>query len=93
MPTFVYRGGKWDLVPGEALVPGDVVSLARPGGSGPTAEEKFVPADCLLLSGSCIVEEALLTGKRVGPCRPIKHTKYINKPLVDERLAPLFTPA
>jgi len=36
---------------GEALLPGDIVSIARPkGGAG--AEEKVVPADCLLLAGA-----------------------------------------
>eukprot|EP00775_Hariotina_reticulata_P005162 gene5162-5400_t len=58
----VYRAGKWEEVPGEALLPGDIVSIARPkGGAG--AEEKVVPADCLLLAGNCIVEEAVLTGE------------------------------
>uniref|UniRef100_A0A383WJ86 Cation-transporting ATPase n=1 Tax=Tetradesmus obliquus TaxID=3088 RepID=A0A383WJ86_TETOB len=57
-----YRGGKWEEVPGEALLPGDVVSICRPKG-GPGAEEKVVPADCLLLAGNCIVEEAVLTGE------------------------------
>ncbi|KAF8062935.1 PDR2 [Scenedesmus sp. PABB004] len=57
-----YRAGKWEEVPGEALLPGDVVSIVRPKG-GPGAEEKVIPADCLLLAGDCIVEEAVLTGE------------------------------
>lgn len=39
----VYRAGKWEVVPGEALLPGDVISIGRPSG-GPAAEEKVVPA-------------------------------------------------
>eukprot|EP00798_Chlamydomonas_sp_ICE-L_P019149 gene19149-25759_t len=58
----VYRGGKWEMLPGEALLPGDIISIGRPS-DGPQSEEKVVPADCLLLSGSCIVEEAVLTGE------------------------------
>lgn len=62
-----YRGGRWDAVPGEALLPGDVVSIGRPssGGAGGanSSEDKVVPADVLLLAGSCIAEEALLTGE------------------------------
>lgn len=29
----VYRYGKWDRLPGEALLPGDVISIVRPTGS------------------------------------------------------------
>jgi cation-transporting ATPase 13A1 len=56
----VYRGGKWERLPGDALLPGDVISIGRPA----VAEEGecVVPTDCLLLSGSCICEEAVLTG-------------------------------
>eukprot|EP00878_Enallax_costatus_P016666 GHUV01017486.1.p1 GENE.GHUV01017486.1~~GHUV01017486.1.p1 ORF type:complete len:1230 (+),score=386.32 GHUV01017486.1:189-3878(+) len=57
-----YRAGKWEEVPGEALLPGDIVSICRPKG-GPGAEEQVIPADCLLLGGNCIVEEAVLTGE------------------------------
>jgi cation-transporting ATPase 13A1 len=53
-------------VPGEALLPGDVVSIGRPssgGAANSSTEDKVVPADVLLLAGSCIAEEALLTGE------------------------------
>ncbi|KAG2431042.1 hypothetical protein HYH02_013473 [Chlamydomonas schloesseri] len=63
-PIFVYRGGKWERMPGDSLLPGDVVSIGRPtsdaSGSGC---DQVVPADCLLLAGSCIAEEAVLTGE------------------------------
>jgi len=57
---YVYRGGKWELLPGESLVPGDVVSIARPPEGG---EDTVVQADMLLLAGTCIVDEAVLTGE------------------------------
>ena len=31
-PLQVYRNGKWDKLPGEAILPGDVISIARPTG-------------------------------------------------------------
>mmetsp|Transcript_35059 Transcript_35059/g.99382 ORF Transcript_35059/g.99382 Transcript_35059/m.99382 type:complete len:1266 (-) Transcript_35059:109-3906(-) len=57
----VYRGGKWERLPGECLLPGDIISIVRP--SGFDEGEHVVPADCLLLQGSCICEEAVLTGE------------------------------
>ncbi|KAJ9135114.1 hypothetical protein P3X46_032333 [Hevea brasiliensis] len=57
----VHRCGKWVKLPGTDLLPGDVVSIGR--SSGPSGEDKSVPADMLLLAGSAIVNEAILTGE------------------------------
>lgn len=51
----------WPKLSGTDLLPGDVVSIGR--SSGPSGEEKSVPADMLLLAGSAIANEAILTGK------------------------------
>ena len=65
----VYRAGKWATLPGEALVPGDLVSIggAKKGGAGNANNDEEegaeVPADCLLLAGRAVVEEASLTGE------------------------------
>lgn len=49
----VLRGRKWTTVSSSALVPGDVVSVTA---------GRSAPADCLVLSGSLHVDEAILTG-------------------------------
>lgn len=57
----VHRCGKWVKLSGTDLLPGDVVSICR--GSGQGGDEKAVPADMLILAGSAIVNEAILTGE------------------------------
>ncbi|KAL7124750.1 hypothetical protein ABFS83_14G070300 [Erythranthe nasuta] len=57
----VYRCGKWNKLSGTELLPGDVVSIGRSIASD--GEEKSVPADMLILAGSAIVNEAILTGE------------------------------
>lgn len=74
------RSGKWELLPGEALLPGDIISIGRPSG-GAAAEEKVVPADCLLLAGNCIVEEAVLTGLVRVRVRVLLHGCGVKPPL------------
>ena len=56
-----HRCGAWLLLTADELLPGDIVSLGRP--KGVHSERFVVPADVLLLSGSCIATEALLTGE------------------------------
>ncbi|KAK1392069.1 putative manganese-transporting ATPase PDR2 [Heracleum sosnowskyi] len=57
----VYRCGKWVKISGTDLLPGDVVSVGR--STDQNGEDKAVPADMLILSGSAIVNEAILTGE------------------------------
>ena len=52
---------RWVKLSGTDLLPGDVVSIGR--SSGQNGEDKSVPADMLLLAGSAIVNEAILTGE------------------------------
>ncbi|KAJ1730528.1 putative cation-transporting ATPase 1 [Coemansia biformis] len=51
------RGGQWVEVSTEAICPGDVVSVVR------SAEDGGIPCDVILLEGSCIVNEAMLSGE------------------------------
>lgn len=49
---------RWVKICGTELLPGDVVSVGRS-----SVEDKSVPADMLILAGSAIVNEAILTGE------------------------------
>jgi cation-transporting ATPase 13A1 len=54
---FVYREKKWIEIQSDKLLPGDVVSVGR------TKEDSGVACDMLLIEGSAIVNEAMLSGE------------------------------
>jgi cation-transporting ATPase 13A1 len=57
-PIQVYRKNKWCRIESSELVPGDLCSLGKPG------QDQFIcPCDMVLLNGTCIVNEAMLTGE------------------------------
>ncbi|EPQ51606.1 endoplasmic reticulum Ca-transporting P-type ATPase [Gloeophyllum trabeum ATCC 11539] len=56
-PIQCFRDGQWITLQTDELLPGDVVSMVR------HQAETNVPADILLVSGSCIVNEAMLSGE------------------------------
>lgn len=56
-PIHVFRNGKWSSVETTELLPMDLVSITR------TAEDSAIPCDLVLLEGSCIVNEAMLSGE------------------------------
>ncbi|KAJ2163078.1 putative cation-transporting ATPase 1 [Coemansia sp. RSA 552] len=53
----VRRGGVWAEVSTEELVPGDLISVGRSG------EDSGTPCDVVVVGGSCIVNEAMLSGE------------------------------
>lgn len=55
--VYVYRSHAWLQVSTTELLPGDVISVTR------TKEELATPCDLLLLSGTTIVNEAMLSGE------------------------------
>ncbi|RMX78290.1 hypothetical protein D0869_09206 [Hortaea werneckii] len=55
--VYVYREGKWTEIQSDALLPGDLVSVGR------TKEDSGVACDMLLVEGSAIVNEAMLSGE------------------------------
>lgn len=56
-PIYTYRDAKWQELQTDELLPGDLVSVTR------TNEESAIPCDLLLLDGTAIVNEAMLSGE------------------------------
>lgn len=56
-PIYVHRDSKWEQLQTDELLPGDIVSVTR------TSEESALPCDLLLLDGTAIVNEAMLSGE------------------------------
>lgn len=56
-PLWVYRQKKWELSSSDKLLPGDLVSVDR------TKEDSGVACDMLLVEGTAIVNEAMLSGE------------------------------
>ena len=54
---WVYREGKWGQITSDQLLPGDLVSVGR------TKEDSGVACDMLLVEGTAIVNEAMLSGE------------------------------
>ncbi|KAI1631514.1 cation pump, Ca2+ pump [Biscogniauxia mediterranea] len=55
--VWVYRLGKWTEIQSDQLLPGDLVSVGR------TKEDSGVACDMLLVEGTAIVNEAMLSGE------------------------------
>lgn len=53
----VFRAGQWFAVQSDDLLPGDLCSITR------TSEDSGLPCDLLLVQGTCIVNEAMLSGE------------------------------
>jgi cation-transporting ATPase 13A1 len=56
---WVHRQGKWLQIMSDEIFPGDVIMLLR----DKNKKKQSVPCDLLILSGSAVVNEAILTGE------------------------------
>lgn len=69
--VYCKRMGEWVVVPSEDLVPGDVISLRTPDKQLLSEEQRkrdvtvIIPCDVLVIEGSCVVNEATLTGESI----------------------------
>lgn len=55
----VHRNGRWMKVQSDELYPGEVILLRKVRAD----KKSIVPLDLLILSGSAVVNEAILTGE------------------------------
>ena len=65
-PIYVHRQGKWQQTTSDEVYPGDVVLIShnKAKSLNPNVKKKqSVPCDLLILSGSAVVNEAILTGE------------------------------
>ncbi len=60
----VFRGGKWKDIWSYELLPGDIC-LLEPEPSRKPENRRVIPCDLLVLHGSGICEESILTGESV----------------------------
>ena len=58
-PIWVHRKNKWTQIMSDELYPTDVIMLSR----DKSKKKQSVPCDLLILSGSVVVNEAILTGE------------------------------
>ncbi|KAH8333535.1 hypothetical protein KR059_000637 [Drosophila kikkawai] len=56
---YAFRQNKWRQIGSDELLPGDLVSVTR------SQNDNIVPCDLVILRGSCIVDESMLTGESV----------------------------
>lgn len=81
----VYRNMKWRPIVSDQLLPGDIISLCR------SKNDIYVPCDVVILRGSCIVDESMLTGESVPQLKEsLENTDDLSRALDPEDDGKLF---
>lgn len=57
--VWAHRMGRWVKVLSDELYPGEIILLRK----NKTDKKSIIPLDLLLISGSAVVNEAILTGE------------------------------
>ncbi len=77
---YVYRQKKWEQITSDKLLPGDLVSVGR------TKEDSGVACDMLLVEGTAIVNEAMLSGESTPLLKDSVQLRPADAPLDPEGL-------
>ncbi|EAL60854.1 hypothetical protein DDB_G0293004 [Dictyostelium discoideum AX4] len=76
-PIYVYRLNQWKQINTTEILPGDIVSIGR----GASEATSTLPCDMILLSGGCVVNEAMLTGESTPHHKESIKDRKSTKPL------------
>lgn len=77
---WVYRQKKWEQITSDKLLPGDLVSVGR------TKEDSGVACDMLLVEGTAIVNEAMLSGESTPLLKDSVQLRPRDAPIEPENL-------
>ncbi|OQN98061.1 hypothetical protein B0A48_15893 [Cryoendolithus antarcticus] len=77
---YVYREKKWVEIMSDRILPGEMVSVSR------TKEDSGVPCDMVLIEGSAIVNEAMLSGESTPVLKDSVQLRPADAPIEPEGL-------
>ena len=91
MNIYAYRAGAWNRVSSDEIVPGDLISLTtdafiskktrhsnnnnNTNNNNTSKEDHVIPCDAILVRGSCVVNEAMLTGESIPQMKESLRTR------------------